>query len=145
LQPRKRAQIWLATLLAFAMSVYVGSALAIDSRMEQRAAEMPLPDPYLDPTWPEEAPLEGLGERYEAGDSDSVEDIPLDDEAELQAEQQALQALTGGTPATEAGTPPPAPPASDSSRPFDPALAVPGSDGDEEILPGDDHRDPVEW
>ena len=101
--PRKprnhRGRVVLACLLVLSMAVYAGSALSSDNRMERRAAEMPLPDPYLDPTWPEEELGEGLGDRYEAGDTDNVEDIPLDDETELQAEQRALQALTGEAPA----------------------------------------------
>jgi hypothetical protein len=133
-------------MLVFAMAVYVGSAVAVDSRVDRRAAEMPLPDPYLDPNWPEEDVGEGLGDRYEAGDTDNVEEIPLDDETELQAEQRALQALTGdGPPLPEAATAPAAPlqPSADgAAMPVPPAAPVNESD---EILPEDDHRDPVEW
>ena len=126
------------------MAVYVGSAVAVDTRSERRSAEMPLPDPYLDPTWPEEAPLEGLGEHYEAGDSDSVEDVPLDDDTELQTEQQARLALIGAGPPPGAGAVPPAAPTGDAAQPS-PALPIPDSDDEEEILPDDDPRDPVEW
>ena len=150
LQPPSKhlLRIVLATMLVFAMAVYVGSAVAVDSRVDRRAAEMPLPDPYLDPTWPEEDVGEGLGDRYEAGDSDSVEEIPLDDETELQAEQRELQALTGDGPPlpvpADGGAPVPSsqPSADGAAMPAPPAAPVNETD---EILPEDDHRDPVEW
>ncbi len=146
----KLPRIWLAILLVFSMTVYVGSAMAVDSRMDQRAAEMPMPDPYLDPTWPEEEPTEGLGDRYDEGDSDSVEEIPLDEEEALDAEQRALQAWTEPVPASafaEPGAAPMVPPAAptNGSAPVAPAAPTPVPDPENEILPGDDHRDPVEW
>ena len=69
----------------------------------------------------------------------------LDDETELQAEQRALQALTGEAPAPAE----PAAPSRDDGGATPPPLApseprAPAAD-DEDILPGDDHRDPVEW
>lgn len=135
-------------MLVFSMAVYVGSAVAVDTRMDRRAAEMPLPDPYLDPSWPEEEPVEGLGERYEAGDTDNVEEVPFDDEVEFQAEQKALQALTGeGLPLPEGAdpfNPSPATPAGDGG-PAPAAPAAPPANSDDEVLPEDDNRDPVEW
>jgi hypothetical protein len=134
LRAKHLLRVAFATMLVFAMAVYVGSAVAVDSRVDRRAAEMPLPDPYLDPTWPEEEPVEGLGDRYEAGDTDNVEEVPFDDEIEFQADQRALQELTGDVPL--------APEAAGAAVPAPPAAPVNESD---EILPEDDHRDPVEW
>jgi hypothetical protein len=149
---KHRLRVALATMLVFSMAVYVGSAVAVDTRVDRRAAEMPLPDPYLDPTWPEEEPVEGLGERYEAGDTDNVDEVPFDDEVEFQADQKALQALTGEGPPSPEGADPlfpvpalpiPAKPTGDAPAPGAPGAAP--AIVDDEILPEDDNRDPVEW
>jgi len=112
---------------------------------------MPLPDPYLDPTWPDEQVGEGLGDRYEAGDTDNVEDVPLDDENEMQAEQRAVQALTGDAPASPAEPAVPTEAAPPAAAVGPDGAAAPGSpappvvDDDAEILPADEDREPVEW
>ena len=139
-------RLTVATLLVFSMLVYVGAALATDNRVERRASEMPMPDPYLDPAWPEADIGEGLGEHYGGGDRDNVEDIPLDDSKD---EQRALEALTGDAPAAapSAELPPPAPtavaPTSDPAAAVD-SVVAPG-DEEDDAAPEGEARDPVEW
>lgn len=126
---------------------------AADDRTERRAAEMPLPDPYLDPSWPDEAGEEMDG-RYAPGHSDSVEEVPLDEELEMQEELRVLQEPTRETPPADQAAPPPggavAPPpaaADDADEgteeaPVEPEPYVPQDDGKGPDL---DQRDPVEW
>ena len=128
---------------------------AADDRTSRRSAEMALPDPYLDPSWPDEAGEEMDG-RYAPGNSDSVEEVPLGDELEIQEELRALQELSGETPGGAAKTAPaPAPAAAvvpgaateagegAVPAPTEPAPYVPQDD--DEKSPDLDQRDPVEW
>ena len=108
-----------------------------------------MPDPYLDPAWPEAEVGEGLGEHYGSGDPDNVEDIPFDDSKD---EQRALEALTGDAPAAppSAELPPPAPAAPTAvAPPSDPTAAVdsaaPPGDEEDDVAPEGEARDPVEW
>mgnify|MGYP001143178671 CR=1 FL=1 len=128
---------------------------AADDRTERRAAEMPLPDPYLDPSWPDEAGEEMDG-RDAPGKSDSVEEVPLGDELEIQDELRALQELNGETPPAGQASPPPG---GDVASPAGAAAAGEAGEGTEEApaepepyVPQDDgkgpdldQRDPVEW
>ena len=122
--------------------------MAGETRVDRRAAEMALPDPYLDPTFPDEQLGVGPGDHDETGDTGSVEDIPLLDENEEEAERRALQALTGDAPGDPNAPDAPADPA-EPAVPADgvaPGGAAPAPSVDEdEIAPGDDDRDSLEW
>ena len=128
------------------MVVCVGSAIAVDNRVDRRAAEMPMPDPYLDPTWPEDE----LGEHYGSGDSDSIDDVPLDEDEDA-AGQRALEALTGEAPAAPvpAGVPtpvgPPAPVVAPGSDPAGVDSAATPGDEEDDGARDDEEREPVEW
>lgn len=119
-------------------------AVAGDDRTSRRSAEMALPDPYLDPTWPDEAGEEMEG-RYAPGKSDSVEEVPLGDELEIQEELRALQEPTAETPPAAAVAPGAAAQAGDAvaPAPTEPDPYVPQEDDEE--YPDLDQRDPVEW
>jgi hypothetical protein len=133
------AGVALACCAAAIVTMVTRLAVAED-RTSRRSAEMALPDPYLDPAWPDTAGDE-MEKRYAPGKSDSVEEVPLEEEVEMENERRALQELTGETPAVT-GAPGPqgegVEPAPDDSR-----LAVP-DDGEEEA-PDVEQRDPVEW
>lgn len=127
-------------------------AVAGDDRTSRRSGEMALPDPYLDPAWPDEAGEEMEG-RYSPGKSDSVEDVPLGDEAEVEEELRALQELSGATPPAAPKSAPIAgaavvpgtaaqPAGAAAPVPTQPELYVPQDDGQ---VPDLDQRDPVEW
>ena len=45
-------------------------------RLERRSGEMVMPDAYLDPSWPDD----GTEKRIAPEESDSVQEVPLDDE-----------------------------------------------------------------
>jgi hypothetical protein len=125
---------------AVACAVTATGAVVADAgedRTSRRSAEMALPDPYLDPAWPDEAGEEMEG-RYAPGKSDSVEEVPLGDELEIQEELRALQEPTAETPpaATQGGDV--AAPAPTNPEPY-----VPQEDDEE--APDLDQRDPVEW
>lgn len=146
-------------LLALAVTctvtlVAAGVAAADDDRTSRRSAEMALPDSYLDPSWPDEAGEEMDG-RYAPGKSDSVEEVPLGDEREIQEELRALQDPSGDTlPASGKAVTAPggaviAPGAATAAgngivtAPMD---ADPdGPQDDVEEAPDPDQRDPVEW
>jgi hypothetical protein len=144
----------LLSFLAVALCATEMPARAADAgdRTSRRSAELALPDPYLDPAWPDPMGEEMEG-RYAPGKSDSVEDTPLDEELEMQEEQRALEELTGeGAPpaSAPAGASPavasPGPPAADASE--DAPQEQGGSDdaGDNvERAPDMEERDPVEW
>lgn len=121
--------------------------VAGDDRTSRRSAEMALPDPYLDPAWPDEAGEEMDG-RYAPGKSDSVEEVPLGDELEIQEELRALQEPSDETPPAAARAVP-APGA--ATQAVDAAAPAPAKSEpyvpqeDEEEAPDLDQRDPVEW
>jgi hypothetical protein len=124
-------------------STAVTVAVAGDDRASRRSAEMALPDPYLDPAWPDEAGDEMEG-RYAPGKSDSVEEVPLGDELEVQEELRALQELSGEAP--PAAVAPGAvvqPGGAAAPVPTQPEPYVPQEDDQE--APDLDQRDPVEW
>jgi hypothetical protein len=133
------AGLALACCAAAIVAMVTRSAVA-DDRTSRRSAEMPLPDPYLDPAWPDTAGDEMEG-RYAPGKSDSVEEVPLDEEVEMENERRALQEAIGETPAVT-GVPGPE---GEGAQPVpaDSGLDVP-DDGEEE-LPDVEQRDPVEW
>lgn len=146
----------LALLLAVGCAVpglwLAGAELAeADDRVSRRAAEMALPDPYLDPSWPDPAGEEMEG-RYAPGKSDSVEDVPLDEELEMQEELRAVEELTGEGP-LPGGAPA-------ATLPAGPGIATPAEGRENQpaaaepqphVLPDDEddgaleERDPVEW
>ena len=142
-----------ACVLAASVWLAAGFSYAGD-RTERRAGEMALPDPYLDPSWPDEAGEEMNG-RYAPGDSDSVEEVPLDDGLEIEEERRALQALTGepppaGQPAPATGPAAAAPTADNQDLPAGPVDEAPATPqpyvpSDEDDSPGAEDRDPVEW
>lgn len=124
---------------------------AADDRVSRRAAEMALPDPYLDPSWPDTAGEEMEG-RYAPGKSDSVEDVPLDEELEMQEELRAVEELTGEAPLPGG--------AAAATLPAGPGIATPAEGRENQpaaaepqphVLPDDEddgdleERDPVEW
>jgi len=125
-----------------------------EDRVSRRAAEMALPDPYLDPSWPDAAGEEMEG-RYAPGKSDSVEEIPLDEELEMQEELRAAEELTGETPlpGSAAATPVPAGTAGpDIASPAEGGETQPAAAAPQPYVPADDEnigeleeRDPVEW
>ena len=140
-------------LACIVTSTAVTIALAGDDRASRRSAEMALPDPYLDPAWPDEAGEEMEG-RYAPGKSDSVEEVPLGDELEVEEELRALQELSGETPRAAAKSAPGA------AAAVAPGAAMPPDGGavpvptqpepyvpqeDDEAAPDPDQRDPVEW
>jgi hypothetical protein len=139
---------------AVAMTVAAfAPAVTADDRTSRRAAELALPDPYLDPSWPDEAGEEMDG-RYAPGKSDSVEEVPLGDELEMQEELRALQELRDETPPSAAATAPV--PAAEVAVPgaaaegmgvVEPAPSKPEpyvpQENDED--PDLDQRDPQEW
>jgi hypothetical protein len=125
-------------------ATYAVVADAGEDRTSRRSAEMALPDPYLDPAWPDEAGEEMEG-RYAPGKSDSVEEVPLGDELEMQEELRALQEPTVETPPAAAVAPGVATRAGDAAAPAptNPEPYVPQED--DEAVPDPDQRDPVEW
>lgn len=146
----------IASLLAVALTApligVASDALAAD-RTSRRSGELSLPDPYLDPSWPDTAGEE-LEDRYGPGKSDSVEEVPFDEELEMQEELRARQEITGETPSAGALPPPPAlaapgtaaaPPSEvgegTEPAPQEPEPYVPRDDEDLDL----EERDPVEW
>ena len=124
-------------------STAVTVAVAGDDRTSRRSAEMALPDPYLDPAWPDEAGDEMEG-RYAPGKSDSVEEVPLGDELEMQEELRALQELSGDAPPAAVAPGAAVQPGGDAAPvPTKPEPYVPQEDDEE--APDLDQRDPVEW
>jgi len=146
--------VLLVLALAFTVTLtVVTDVVAGNDRTSRRSAEMVLPDPYLDPAWPDEAG-EAMEGRYAPGKSDSVEEVPLGDELEVEEELRALQELSGETS-----------PAADKSAPVAGAAVAPGAalqpagaavpvptqpepyvpQEEDEQAPDLDRRDPVEW
>jgi hypothetical protein len=149
----------LALTVACAASVMLAARISpavAGDRIARRAAELALPDPYLDPSWPDTSGDEMKG-RYAPGRSDSVEDEPLDEDGEIQEEQRALPELGGETPPGAEGTAAPAPAAVAApgvaapgepesgveQAPDEPDPDVPQDDVDD--VPDLEERDPVEW
>jgi len=56
-------------------------------RLERRSGEMVMPDTYLDPSWPDD----GTEKRIAPEESDSVQEVPLDDEKLDPAEAEEAQ------------------------------------------------------
>ena len=141
---------------ATAMSAVLAEPAVAGDRTARRSAELALPDPYLDPSWPDLAG-DDMKARYAPGRSDSVEDEPLDEEVEIQQEQRALQELGGETPpgaegAAGAGAATAVAPGvaatgeTDSGVEQAPEEPDPGAPQDDvEDAPDIDERDPVEW
>jgi len=127
---------------------------AADDRVSRRAAEMALPDPYLDPSWPDAAGDEMEG-RYAPGKSDSVEEIPLDEDLEMQEELRAAEELTGETPLPGGAAAAPVPTGTAGANIAGPAAGsetLPAAAAPQPYAPPDDEnngeleeRDPVEW
>lgn len=149
-----------------AVTLIAGGArqVAAEDRTSRRAAELSLPDPYLDPAFPEQAGEEMDG-RYAPGKSDSVEEVPLDEDPEMQDEQRALEEMTGDAPSAppSAVVPRPAPSPVPAGTGLVPGATAAGEAGNgieqapDEKPDGDDsgddvddspdieERDPVEW
>ena len=76
-----------------------GGALGADDdravegdRRDRRSGELALPDPYLDPAWPDESsPGAGAGVPVMPEQSDSVERAPIQDEVADRAELEEMQ------------------------------------------------------
>ena len=144
-------RVLFAVCLASAIvAVVARRPAAAGDRTSRRSAEMALPDPYLDPSWPDRAGDDMAG-RYAPGKSDSVEEVPLDEELEMQEELRALQELAGETPPAAAQAAPavmPAPGAAtegvEGGAPA-PMLDEPYDPQDDDEAPDLDQRDPVEW
>jgi hypothetical protein len=117
-----------------------------DDRLEERGADLSLPDPYLDPAWPDERGEELEG-RYGEGRSDSVEDIPLDEDAEMQEELQALEEDLERALPPEIFPAEALPPVADEAGPSDVSPPVPEMPDVPSLDEDDDgfERDPVEW
>jgi hypothetical protein len=133
----------LALLAACAVGIVATASAGAEDRTSRRSAAMALPDPYLDPSWPDQAGEEMDG-RYAPGKSDSVEEVPLGEEREMQEELRAIQELTGAAPPAAAATNPPPPAAvATPGAPMEPDPSIPQDDVEE--APDLDQRDPVEW
>ena len=61
-----------------------------EDRIERRSEQMALPDTYLDPAWPDA----GTRPRVAPEESDSVEDVPLEDEKPDAAEAEEAERYT---------------------------------------------------
>ena len=103
--PRDRRMLARATAMRVAAAIVValtafvlvpGSAAAErerdGDRRDRRSGELALPDPYLDPAWPDESSF-GPGPAMPVipEESDSVEHVPNPDEAADRAEQEEMQ------------------------------------------------------
>jgi hypothetical protein len=121
-----------ATAVVALSSAFAGAALAQSAdRLDRRSAELALPDPYLDPSWPDD----GSEVRIPPEESDNVENVPLDDEQPDQAEKEDMAIYQEEEVA----------PAPESDREFEqdefgetPAEQHAGSTDDEA-------RDPAQW
>jgi hypothetical protein len=132
------------------LHVEVRHCAADDDRRDKRSDELSLPDPYLDPSWPDDLD-EGLEGRYQGGRSDSVEDVPFDEELEMQRELRAVQPDTGRLePQAAPGAGPLEPPAATPQAEPAPAGTPPSPSAPEmtdrpEPVDDEMERDPVEW
>lgn len=140
----------LARFIALALALAMAPlAVAAEDRVEKRASELALPDPYLDPSWPDESGDE-LEDRYQAGRSDSVEEVPLDEEVEMREELRALEGDLGGLASPDAAVPPVGVEGEEGAAPPEDEPSLPPVDAPEmtdrpEPARDDFEKDPVEW
>lgn len=126
-----RAALLSVLAVFLAESVVVELSHAGSDRRATRSSEMAMPDPYLDPSWPA---LDGPGIPPE--ESDSVEEVPLEELAPDTAEQEErkryeLDQAVSDSQAT-------APQAGDASQESD-------ADDGVDLLRPDGYDDPAEW
>jgi hypothetical protein len=85
----KPCALRIACCLAVALSLAASSPRAsaqTSDRVERRSEQMAIPDPYLDPSWPDD------GEEHVApADSDNVQEEPLDDDKPDAAEAEEAE------------------------------------------------------
>ena len=90
-----------------------------------------MPDPYLDPSWPD------LGDSViSPEESDSVEEVPLEELAPDAAEQEEIERYQHDRPVSESATS--APKAGDGAQENDAEESV-------DLLRPDGYDDPAEW
>jgi len=86
MRPRPRTILAAAALLVLTAVPSAVRAQHAD-RVERRSEELALPDTYLDPSWPDDPNEQAIS----PSESDSVEDVPLDDEKPDAAEAEEAE------------------------------------------------------